>query len=155
MAARKARTNRKNSINRRKFRKTRKREKRNNIIIKNAQIKGENSSKAVEDYIREKLSVEVKINEAFELTKGILLAKVQSWKEKKMIMENTQKLRNTNVYIEHDMTVEERKIQKELRQLAKEQREKGSEAKVGYQKIIIDKKVHTWNDIKKSRPPKN
>lgn len=28
---------------------------------------------------------------------------------KEKIMENTQKLRSTNVYIEHDMTVEERK----------------------------------------------
>lgn len=43
---------------------------------------------------------------------------------KEKIMENTQKLRSTNVYIEHDMTVEERKIHRGLSQLAKEQKKK-------------------------------
>lgn len=57
--------------------------------------------------------------------------------------------------IEHVMTKEERRIQAELRQLAREHKEKGDEAKVGYKKIIINKTLYTWNDIKKNYTPKN
>lgn len=45
-------------------------------------------------------------------------------------MKNKNKLKNTAIYIENDMTKRKREIQKDIREIAKCK-------KVGYQKLII------------------
>ena len=56
-------------------------------------------------------------------------------------MKNKSKLHGEDRFIDNDMTKTEREIQKALRSRAKEEREKGNTAKVGYQKILINKKA--------------
>jgi hypothetical protein len=52
------------------------------------------------------------------------------------------------VDIEDDLTKKERDIQKELRALAKEERQKGLRMKVGYKKIWIEGKGFRWDEEK-------
>lgn len=54
----------------------------------------------------------------------------------------------TGIWIEDDLTKEEREIQKQLREKAKEERTKGKKVKVGkgYMKIFIEDYVYIWNE---------
>jgi hypothetical protein len=63
----------------------------------------------------------VKVN-----VKETLLAKIESWEQKKNIMLNKSTLKERKgdrIYIEDDLTNEERKTQKKLREVAREERE--------------------------------
>jgi hypothetical protein len=78
----------------------------------------------------------------------MIVADLESWGEKRKVMENKRKLREKKgkrVYIEDDLTKKERDIQKELRALAKEERQKGLRVKVGYKKIWIEGKGFRWD----------
>lgn len=46
--------------------------------------------------------------------KGIFLSEIKSWDQKKSVMHNKNKLKGTKIYIENDMTVEERTTKKIL-----------------------------------------
>lgn len=51
------------------------------------------------------------------------------------------------IYIEDDLTRKEREIQQKLRELAREEREKGDNyTKVGYMKIHLGEKWYRWNE---------
>ncbi|KAJ8912534.1 hypothetical protein NQ315_014478, partial [Exocentrus adspersus] len=51
-----------------------------------------------------------------------------------------------------DLTKEERKIQKTIREKAKQEKEKGNDVKVGYQKLVVNGKVWKWNKLAKKSP---
>lgn len=121
---------------------------RNNIILRGAKIKGENIKNEIEGFIKEKMNVTIQIREAYEINKGVVVAKMEDWTEKREVMLNKSRLRGTNTYIDNDMTKQEMSIQKQLRDIAKHEREKGSIVKVGYQKIIINDKCLKWEEIK-------
>ena len=53
-------------------------------------------------------------------------------------MKNKSNLHGEDTIIDNDMTRIEREIQKAIRSHAKEGREKGNTAKVGYQKILTN-----------------
>lgn len=132
-----------------------KEKRRNNIIIRNANIRGEELVKQVEDFMQGRLKIQSKIVEAYEIGDGAILAKVKNWKEKKDVMKNSRHLKGTEIYIENDMTLQERKIQKKLRQMARDEKEKGNEAKVGYRKLTINNKVYLWEEIERGNVAKN
>lgn len=54
----------------------------------------------------------------------------------------------TGIWIEDDLTKEEKEIQKQLREKAKEEKTKGKKVKVGkgYMKIFIEDCVYIWNE---------
>jgi hypothetical protein len=94
--------------------------------------------------MKAELEVEVRVKEMYKINGGkMIVAELESWGEKRKVMENKRKLREKKgkrVYMEHDMTKKERDTQKKLRTLAKEEREKGLRVKVGYKKIWIEGK---------------
>jgi hypothetical protein len=56
----------------------------------------------------------------------MMLAKIESWEQKKNIMLSKSKLKEKKgerMYIDDDLTKEERETQKKLRELAREERE--------------------------------
>lgn len=124
---------------------------KNNIIMKNAGITGNDVAKGVESFAKQKLGVSIEVAEAYEISKGVILAKIDSWEQKKKVMQNKSKLQGSKTYIENDLTRQERDIQRQLRMIAKEEKEKGNEAKVKYQKIKINNKMYSWDEMKKNR----
>jgi hypothetical protein len=69
----------------------------------------------------------------------MMQAKIESWKQKKNIMLNRSKLKERKgerMYIDDDLTNEERKTQKILREVTREERRK--RVKIGYRKIQIN-----------------
>lgn len=124
--------------------------KKRNIIIKGHEFKDNEGSAEVEKFITEKLDIEVKIRDIRKI-KGnegklaMAIAEVDSWEAKEKIMKNKSKLRGTNCYIDNDLTKTEEHIQRELRNRAKTEREKGNTVRVGYQKIRINELWWKWN----------
>lgn len=130
-----------------------KEQKKNNIIIKNSQINGDNIQDKVKNFISEKLNIETSLSDAYEIKKGVILAKIENWTQKRLIMEKKMLLKGTNTYIDNDLTAQEMNIQKQLRDIAKEKRAKGNSVKVGYKKIIINNRKYEWHEIIKENQP--
>lgn len=125
------------------------REKRKlNIVIKGGHPYGPNITKSVEDLLVEKLQIRPRIQESFKIGKGdnaAILVKMQDWEAKTDIMKAKNKLRGTKIVIENDMTRAEREIQMQIRTRAKEEKQKGKQVKIGYNKIIIESEEWKWN----------
>jgi hypothetical protein len=49
------------------------------------------------------------------------------------------------MYIDDDLTKEERETQKKLRELAREERDRGKRVKIGYRKIQINRDWFRWD----------
>lgn len=99
-------------------------------------------------FLTEKVGVNVKINNAIKLQEKICLIELGSIEDKINVMKNKYKLRNNQtdrIYINNDMTKNERDIQGIIRQIAKEERGKGKRVKILYQKLMVNEKLWIWN----------
>jgi hypothetical protein len=95
----------------------------------------------VEEWLERKIGVKVDVKKALKIDKDkMMLAKRESWEHKKKIMLNKSKLKERKgerMYIDDDLTNEEGK-QKKLREVDREERDRGKRVKVGYKKIQIN-----------------
>lgn len=57
-----------------------------------------------------------------------------------------KKLGNKKVYIDNNLTKKERRIQRELVEVAKTKRERGAIVKIGYQKLKVNEGIFKWKD---------
>lgn len=126
-----------------------KRKKKNNIIIKGAQIDVTSINRSVEDFLRKELEVETKINTAYKLesktTTEMIVVQMESWEKKKEVMQTKNKLKNTKIYIDNDLTKKEREIQMEIRKIAFEEKKKGKRTKISYQALKVNDEVYKWD----------
>jgi type II secretory pathway predicted ATPase ExeA len=94
--------------------------------------------------------MKVNVKEAFKINKDkMMLAKIESWEQKKNIMLNKSKLKERKgerMYIDDDLTNEERKTLKKLTEVAREERDRGKMVKIGYRKIQINGEWFIWDE---------
>ena len=133
-----------------------KKNKKNNIIISEkieARFKEDKQlmKKHMEKHFKNLTNEEVIVEDTeFIMTNaqglGIVRAEIKTFQQKLWIMKNKYKLARyaKKIYIEDDLTKEERKIQSELRKKGKEEKEKGNKVKVGYTYRWIK-----WDDLDK------
>lgn len=127
-----------------------KEKRRNNTVISGIEVKGENLEQYLERVIAEVILVDAKIKKAYKINNKnnipMYMVEWVSWEDKRKVMQNKYKLKDKvkNVYIENDLTWEERKIQFDIRAIAKTERAKNKKVKVGYQKIFIEGKEYKW-----------
>jgi hypothetical protein len=100
-----------------------KKERKNNVIITGIKgIRG-NIERGVEEWLEREIGVKVDVNKAFKINKDkMMLTKIESWEQKKNIMLNKTKLKERKgerMYVDDDLTNEERKTQKKLREVAR------------------------------------
>jgi hypothetical protein len=65
------------------------------------------------------------------------------------MMLNKSKLKekkDERMYIDDDLTKEERETQKKLRELARKERDRGKRVKIGYRKIQINGEWFRWGE---------
>ncbi|KAF2879030.1 hypothetical protein ILUMI_27124 [Ignelater luminosus] len=74
----------------------------------------------------------------------VIIVEMEKWEDKRKIMERIHKLRGQKVFIESELTDNEKKIQFRLREIVRSENEKGGRVKVGYKKVIINGKLYTW-----------
>lgn len=114
---------------------------KNNVVMKgmNPKIK---TNIEVTRWLKAKLALDIKVKETVILAEGspkpLLLVKCESWADKKAVMMAKKQLKGTDVYIDDDLSPEDRKIQSYLRRIKKEKVAEGKTVKLGYNKIIID-----------------
>lgn len=125
-----------------------KEERRDNIVIKGADTEVKDWKKWVSDFIKEKMEIDVEIISCRRSGK-VLVAKLKDGQMKRKVMENKSKLKGGRIFIENDLTWQERKIQEKINIWAKEEREKGKEVKIGYARVRIGGVWRKWEDVEK------
>jgi hypothetical protein len=127
-----------------------KKERKNNVIITGIGAKSGNIERGMEEWLEREIGVKVNVKEAFKINKDkMMLAKIESWEQKKNILLNKSKLKekeDERMYIDDDLTKEERETQKKLRELAREERNRGKRVKIGYRKIQINGEWFRWDE---------
>ena len=123
-------------------------EKKTNIAIRGiGKLDEKDLKKNLQDFLKEKLDVEVTVTEAWESGK-VYIAKLATVEEKHEVMVNKGKLKETKIYIDNDMSYEERQVQVEIQGWVKKRRENGEEVKVGRGKVLVGDRWILWDVIK-------
>lgn len=128
--------------------------KRNNIVINGVDLATKDPKTLNEDisnFIERELGIKVNIKAAYKLATKVCLVELENPKDKEMIMNNKQKLRNIKnerIFINNDLTKWEREIQKQIKIRAEKEKKDGKAVKIKYNKLIIENKEWRWNKIK-------
>ncbi|KAJ8685351.1 hypothetical protein QAD02_021144 [Eretmocerus hayati] len=76
-------------------------------------------------------------------------AECESETMKKDVMLNKSKLKGSEIYIENDMTWQQREVRRKLKEKAKEAKGQGKKAVVKGELLIIDSQIYKWNEMEK------
>ncbi|XP_017879159.1 trichohyalin-like, partial [Ceratina calcarata] len=117
----------------RKLEERERREKKNKIVIRGLEVPKREAKEKTRQFLMEEFGVKEGIV-GIEIIGGGEIAKVsivemENWEAKQEVMKKKGKLRGKRIYIDHDMTQEERRVQKLLREKAREEINEGREAK--------------------------
>ena len=115
---------------------------RNNIIIQGLKIGDAKIEEDTERFLSAELGFEGEVSAARKVgkDKDVIVVKIDTFKNKQEIMKNNT--RNKLIFINNDMTVKERDIQRILRNRAGE----GNEVGEGYKTIRIADKHVRWDE---------
>jgi hypothetical protein len=113
-----------------------KKERKNNVIITEIGGIRRNIERGMKEWLEREIGVKVNVKEAFKINKDkMMLVKIErKGKERK----------GERMYIDDDLTNEEKKTQKKLREVTREVRNKGKRVKIGYRKIQINGEWFIW-----------
>lgn len=123
-----------------------KEERMNNIVIKGLIVEGSVAKEKVEEFLNDKLEVAGRVR-GVRLSGKVLVVVLESEEMKRKVMSNKNKLKGGNIFIENDLTWEERKIQERIGNWAREERKKGKEVKIGLGKVRINGMWRRWHTI--------
>lgn len=100
------------------------------------------NGKKFEKWIEEKLDVRIKFNDMCTSgdSKKRIITKCKNEEEKGLIIKNRRKLGNERVYIDNDLTWNERRIRKKILEKARELKKQGKRVKIGYHKVKSEEK---------------
>lgn len=124
---------------------------RKNLVVKGMKVGEEGMRNKVEEILRE-LEREVNVEEVRRVEAGrrekgsMLVVKVQSEWMKRNILMNKWKLKGREVWIEEDLTWEERRIKWKIGQVALKEKLKGKKIRVGQQGIWIEETWWRWDE---------
>ncbi|XP_050509013.1 uncharacterized protein LOC126886197 [Diabrotica virgifera virgifera] len=126
--------------------------KKNNIIISGFKIRDneEEAQEEIEKFVENKLQVVIKAKKLTKINETMCVLKLNN-REKADVMKNKHKLRHVKgqkIFIRHDLTEQENKIQKSLQEIAKDKRNQNKKVVIGYQKLIINGEKFIWNKKK-------
>jgi len=111
-------------------------DRKRNIVIKGIRMPKEEgsdskkSSEWVERLIRNKLCVDVNVVGCRE-SGTVLVVRLESEEEKRKVMRNKYRLKGENIFVENDLSWEERNIQVKINKWVKDQKSKGLEVGIG------------------------
>ena len=125
-----------------------KNERRENIVIKGLEVmENESLTEQIHNFLEKYLNIQVDIVSTWRRGK-VIIAKIYNFEQRELIMKNKNKLKGTKVFIENDLSFDDRKRQEEIVKWAKVQREKGVDIKVGLGKVFSNGTWLKWEEIK-------
>lgn len=116
-----------------------------NIVVKGESVAKENLNGWMKELFNDRLGVEVKIESVWK-SGSVLVVKLGSVDDKRKIMMNKGKLVGSRIYIENDLSYEDRKRQEEIARWVKKRKEEGKLVKIGLGKIYVDRRWIRWED---------
>lgn len=123
-------------------------ERMENIIIKGIDLSSKNIKEDIKTIIVDKLGVQVEFELVNVWVKGtVVIVKLGSAEQKQEIMKNKSRLKGTNIFIDNDLSFEDRKKQEEIGKWVRGQRERGKQIKMGLGKVQIEGKWIKWEEI--------
>lgn len=126
------------------------RERRSNVVIRGlgGGETGTCLKEKVATWIKTEMGVEVVIREAHRTgrERDCIIAKMESVEDKIRTMKEKGKLKGQKIYVDDDLTIEERGVQKQIRDKAREQKATGKEVRVRYRKLLINGKTFKWDE---------
>lgn len=123
-----------------------------NLVVKGWSVDGTEEkgiADKMQNFVRSELGVEVKVQHAYKINDKTCIVQTESVEDKVKILKAKNKLRykhKPEIFIDNDLTENEREIQRLIRKEAAEVRSKGQRTKVGYKKLEIDGKVWKWSE---------
>lgn len=135
-------------------------ERANNIVIRGIKPDKEDLITWVREFIGFKLGIKAQIESAWK-SGPVVVARVGR-KEKEEIMKNKKKLVGTDIYIENDLSLDDRKKQEEINRWVKEKRREGWNIRQGTGKVWFKGVWTKWEcreeieiDMEKERKKNN
>jgi len=134
-------------------------ERMNNVIVRGIRLPKEieKDRKKIKEWakslIKEKIGVDCNVIGCRE-SGTVIVIKLENEEMKKEIMRNKYKLKGDRIFIENDVSWEERRVQERIVRWAKEQKEKGVEIKIGFGRVRIGNVWRKWAEIEKEEKEK-
>jgi len=129
-------------------------ERKCNIIIRGLDIPEEIERERgrrkiwVKELIRNKVGVECEVKD-LRKSGPVFVAKIEGENKKREIMMNKYKLKGERMFIENDLTYEERKVQEKLGKWAREKRAGGMVVKIGRGRVKVGSRWINWEEIER------
>jgi len=135
-----------------KLEKQEKEKRRNNVVIKGIDFDKEQPGnqylkQKVVDYFQKEMEIEIKVEEAFKVGKTeekVTVVKCAEFDHKLELLKLKRKLPGS-IYIDSDLTMEERKVQLAIRNVARGEKNNGKKTRVGYRKLEVDGIKYEWS----------
>lgn len=130
-----------------------KEKRKNNIVLSGLKMDTNNQAdlkKDMENFFQTNLQLGINVRNAIKIGENRCLIQLNNGDDKQAVMNNKYKLkykRNEKIFLNNDMTKQERIVQRQIRKLAKDEKEKGKEVKIGYNKVTINGEVWRWNRV--------
>ena len=114
----------------------------------------------MEGFLNQNLQINIIPKAVTKIGEKACVIELENDTDKRKIMINKSKLKSLKdlVFIKEDLTKNEKEKQKQIRQFTREEKEKGNEVKIGYNKVIVDGEEWRWNsrtDKIEKQEPKN
>lgn len=123
---------------------------RNNLFITGVEVDTGSEEvllrEAMEKMMEKELGIEARVGKAYAVGQKGIVVEMRNWGDKIKILREKRKLRGGKIFIDAELTHREREIQRRLREMAREERNKGAIVRVGYQKMEINGKIVNWDD---------
>lgn len=127
-------------------------ERRNNIIIKGVKLDEQNLKESALEFLKDKMNVDIQAQRVFKLggydNNGMVLLELESREDKMQVMKAKFHLKGSNIFVDDDLTPKEQEIQRNIRDIAKREEQKGQKVRVGYKKLEINGQWLKWNERK-------
>lgn len=127
-----------------------KEERRNNNVIKGWEIGEMITNEKAKEFIKKELDVEVRVKRS-RMSGRIIVVSLEGAEMKRETMINKKRLKGKSIFIENDLTWEERKIQERINRWAKEEKEKGRAVKIGFARVMIDEIWKKWEEMEEEK----
>lgn len=125
--------------------------KRNNVVMNGLKMDTSDPvalKEGINRFLKQHIGLEIKPKAVTKIGDKTFVIELANEVDKQEIMRNKTKLKDLRemIFISNDLTKKEIQKQKQLRQIAKEEKEKGKDVKIGYNKIMINGEEWRWNN---------
>lgn len=129
------------------------REIKNNVILKGLVEEQGGSPEEIETVLKNAIRSNVSVIDSYRLGKRVdggkprpVLIKMRSWRDKRELFMRRRMFKNTNMFIDDDLTVTERQTQNKIKVEALKMVKENEKFRMGYKKVQINNEWWFWNN---------